>query len=319
MNVTLFFIIAFPALVLFLVALRSVFAQPKQSPVQLRLQQWTNWEMQPALYAAAPSTRPVKRSIFFNRATTPLLFPKLRHTLTQVRSSFNVVTFLLFVLIIFAVVGAVAWLLTQSLLQGTIAAIGGAILPFLWIWYRKKQYMKNFEGQLVPALDMLARSLWAGHTIQTGIRTIGQDFDDPIRSEFSKTAEAIDFGLPLPQALEELALRVDIPDLRFFVTSVLVQRETGGNLADILARTADIIRQRLEFNDRIKALAAQGKFSAQLLFALPILIAVAIHLLNPDHFTVLFESTIGQYAMVVAGMMMVIGIFVVQRIIKIQV
>ncbi len=318
MSAILFLIVAFPAFVLFLVAMGLFLAQPRQSPVQSRLQQWADWEKHQYVNDI-PQTRKTKRRGILNADTNSPLLPGLRRILAQVKSPFNVVRFLLFILLVSAGGGLVVWFITQSWLQSALAAGVCGSVPCFLLWYKKQKYMKNFEGQLAPALDMLARSLWAGHTIQTGIRTIGQDFDDPIRSEFSKTAEAIDFGLPLPQALEELAERVDIADLRFFVTSVLVQRETGGNLADILARTADLIRQRLEFNDRIKALSAQGRLSAKVLFALPLLIAGAIYTINPGHVNVLFESDVGFKTFIASGMMMILGIIIVRRMVKIQV
>lgn len=316
MHAIVFYIFGIPALVLFLIALRALWVQPKRNVLQLRLEQWTDWDKQQSVYER-PEARQTSRRSRLN--ADPLFLPGLRRSLVQIKSSFNVVTFLLFVLLLMASSGTSVWWLRQEGIQSIIAAVACGSLPFFWLKYQKNRYMKNFESQLAPALDMLARSLWAGHTIQAGIRIIGQDFDDPIRSEFSKTAEAIDFGQPLPQALEELALRVDIPDLRFFVTSVLVQRETGGNLADILARTAELIRQRLEFNERIKALSAQGKLSAQVLFAIPVLITLAIRAINPDHMALLFTTDIGRIAVMISGAMMILGIIIVRHLVKIQV
>ncbi len=318
MNPILYIVIAI-TFVLLLAAILSVLARPEQNPVQARLKQWTDWDTHQPQDNEIPRSRNVRRRGLFSSDSNTILFPGLQRMLVQVKSPFSVTTFFLLVLVVMVVSGGFVWLTSKDVLRSVIFAVICGSVPFIVLRFQKQRYIKQFEGQLPQALDMLARSLWAGHTIQTGIRIIGQDFDDPVRSEFSKTAEAIDFGMPLPVALEALAQRVDIADLRFFVTSVLVQRETGGNLADILARTATLIRERLEFNDRIKALSAQGRFSANILFVLPLMIAGAIYLINPGHFDVLFESEIGFISVIVSGTMMVVGMLIVRRIVKINV
>lgn len=309
--------VALPTVGLLMAAIWAFRKESEQEPVRQRLQRWVDWEHQRTLVVEQPRRRTRRRDI--NTGAGRFFFPKLRRTLQQVRSPYNVLTFLLLIFVVFVVSGILLWIMTTSLLQSLMAAIVFGAVPIFVLIRKKQQYRKKFEEQLPQALDILARSLWAGHTIQAGIRTIGADFDEPVRSEFSRTAEAIDVGTPLPVALEQLASRVDISDLHFFVTSVLVQRETGGNLADILSRTANLIRERLEFNERIKALSAQGKLSARVLCVLPLAIAGLIYYMNPQHFDIMFEEPLGMAMLVISGAMMVVGVIFVQRLVKIDI
>ncbi len=311
--------VAIPTVGLLLAAIWVLYKEAKREPVQQRLQRWMDWEHQRTSFDDLQPARPRRRDTNVGAAANAFFLPALRRTLRQAQSPYNVVTFPLLVLLVTALTGALIWLWTANVVATLAAGILGGSIPVLILLRNKQQYRKKFEEQLPQALDMLARSLWAGHTIQAGIRTIGADFDEPIRSEFSQTAEAIDVGTPLPMALEQLAQRVDISDLHFFVTSVLVQRETGGNLADILSRTANLIRQRLEFNDRIKALSAQGRLSANVLCFLPIAIAGFIYFMNPDHYKILIETETGVGALIIVGIMMLIGIIMVRRLVKIEV
>lgn len=290
---------------------------PRQNPTQARLQEWINWEKYNRT-SDEPRGRRRRRSSTGFYSRTPLLLA-LDRTLEQINSRFTSWGFILFVLMLLVVSFTIVQLYTDDVIKGATAAIVIGSIPCFMIWRRKRKYLKIFEKQLPQALDMLARSLWAGHTLQTGVRIIGKDFEPPIGHEFKKTFEAIDFGVSIPVALEDMAQRVDCPELRYFVTSVKVQRETGGNLAEILARTANLIHDRLGFHDRIKALASQGKFSAQILFALPFLLAAFIYWNEPTHFDILFETTMGLASLTISGALMVIGFFVIRYMINIKV
>ncbi len=317
MNPVLFSIWALSALALLIAGLWSILVPPRHNPVQERLQAWINWEKYNQI-DEEPIGRRRRRSKpgFYGRVPALLA---LDRTLEQVNSRFTSWGFILFILFLLGASFALVRFYTHDALKGATAAIVIGSVPCFRLWRKKQQYLKTFERQLPHALDMLARSLWAGHTLQTGMRIVGEDFDPPIGHEFKTTFEAIDFGVSIPVALEDMALRVDCPELRYFVTSVLVQREAGGNLAEILARTATLIHNRLEFNDRIKALSAQGRFSAQILFALPFFLAGIIYWKNPNHFDVLFQTTEGMAALIVAGALMVIGYFVIRSMVNIKI
>ncbi|ETX06709.1 MAG: hypothetical protein ETSY2_15470 [Candidatus Entotheonella gemina] len=317
MNPVFFLILAFSALGLLIAGVWSLLVPPKQNPVQARVQAWITWEK----YNQISDEPRVRRR---RRANTGLYgrFPALLaldRTLDQVNSRFTAWGFILFIVILFGASFALVRFFTQDAIKGATAAIAISSAPCLMLWRKKQQYLRAFEKQLPDALDMLARSLWAGHTLQTGMRIVGEDFEPPIGREFKKTFESIDFGVNIPVALEDMAQRVDCPELRYFVTSVMVQREAGGNLAEILARTANLIHSRLEFNDRIKALSAQGRFSAQILFFLPLFLAGVIYWKTPTHFDVLFESTTGIMILIVTGALMLIGYFVIRAMVNIKI
>ncbi|ETX03306.1 MAG: hypothetical protein ETSY1_00405 [Candidatus Entotheonella factor] len=312
------YIVAIPTLVLFIAAIWAVLSRPQESPAQARLQAWLNWEKQQGTSTLPPRQTPRRESLFDAIVSNNFL-PELSRMLTQVNSPYNVVTFLLLILLSGVGSGVLTSLFTSDPLQIGIVALACGATPYLVLLYNKQQYLQQMESQLPQALDMLAQSLWAGHTIQTGIRIIGDDFEEPICSEFRRTAESIELGTPLPSALDELALRVDIADLRFFITSVLVQRETGGNLAEIITRTADIIRERLEFKDRIKALSAEGKISAYILLAMPVALAVYFYLTHPKHFEAIFQWQWGAVTLTATAIWMVIGMVVIQWMVKIDV
>ena len=220
-------------------------------------------------------------------------------------------------LIVLGIVGGS--LITSNLLILLPGAAFLGTLPFLYIYQKKQKRMEKFQTQLPEALDLLARSLKAGHAFTGGLRMVADEFDDPIGVEFNKTLNEINFGVGVPEAMKNLTNRVDCLDLNFFVTSIIIQRETGGNLAEILENIAYLIRERFKLFGKIKILAAEGKFSAIVLVALPFFIAFAIYLLNPEYIKTLITDPFGHYLIGIGLVMMVIGIFVMRKMIMIKV
>jgi tight adherence protein B len=193
------------------------------------------------------------------------------------------------------------------------------LTPLLYISHQKKQRMQQFEKQLPEALDLVTRALKAGHTFMVGMKMVGDEFSDPVGTEFGTILDEINFGVSVPEALLGLSERVDCPDVGLFVTAVILQRETGGNLAEILEKTSQVIRQRFELLGRVRVLAAEGKFSAAVLVALPFVLGVVIYVLSPNYLTVLFTDPIGPAVMMYAASMMAMGIVVIRKMIKIRV
>lgn len=192
-------------------------------------------------------------------------------------------------------------------------------LPILYLSIKKKRRMKKYQAQLPEALDLMARSLRAGHAFSTGMKLAADEFDDPLGPEFSITIDEINFGLGVPDALKNLVNRVDCNDLNFFVVAVILQRETGGNLADVMENIAYLIRERFKFYGKVKALAAEGKLSMIILIALPFFIVGILLVLNPKYIMLLFTDPVGRIMCAVAVIMMIIGAFVMRRIIDIEV
>jgi tight adherence protein B len=179
--------------------------------------------------------------------------------------------------------------------------------------------MKMFERQLPEALELVSRALRAGHAFSVGLKLVGDEAADPIGIEFRRVFDEVSMGVALPQALQNMTDRLDCVDLRFFVTSVLVQRETGGNLAEIIDSLAGMIRKRFELQLKVKALSAEGRFSAVLLLALPLVVGGTLYKMNPEYMSTLFTDPMGQKMVMVGSFLMVTGAIIMKRMVAIKV
>src|SRR5207302_8325727 len=179
----------------------------------------------------------------------------------------------------------------------------GGFAPFGWLMHRRGTRMKKFEEQFPEALDLLSRAIRAGHAFQTAMGMVAEELHWPVGPEFKKTFDQQNFGLPLRDALNQLAERIPILDVRFFVTAVVIQRETGGNLSEILDNLAHVIRERFKIRRQIRVHTAHGRFTAFVLLSLPPALAIALTMLNPGHMKLLFDDKTGQMALVVALIM----------------
>jgi tight adherence protein B len=191
--------------------------------------------------------------------------------------------------------------------------------PSGYLFWLKKRRMATLERQLPEALELVSRALRAGHAMSVGLKIVGDESAAPIGHEFRRVFDEVSMGVSLPQALENLSERMGTVDVRFFVTSVLVQRETGGNLAEIIDSLASLIRRRFELQLKVKALSAEGRFSAMILLGLPILIGLALYKMNPEYLGLLFTDPMGQRMTTVGITMMVIGAVVMKRMVVIKV
>jgi tight adherence protein B len=247
------------------------------------------------------------------------LIQRLGRLLEQANSRFKVGTFLGFS----AALGCLGFLVGPVVVRNVYGQmLGGIVLcltPWLYVLHQKKRRMQQFEKQLPEALDLVARALQAGHTFMVGIKMVGDEFADPIGTEFDKMLDEINYGVSVPEALQGLSERVDCPDVNLFVTGVILQRETGGNLAEILGKTSQVIRQRFELLGRIRVLSAEGKFSAIVLIVLPFAVSGIIHVLSPNYLPVLFTDPIGHGLMGYGAIMMAIGTLVIRKMIRIRV
>jgi tight adherence protein B len=198
---------------------------------------------------------------------------------------------------------------------GLLAASG----PYLFLLYRRSARMKVFEEKFPEALDLLSRALRAGHAFQTALGMVGDELKEPVGPEFKKTFDQQNFGLPLREALNQLADRIPVLDVRFFVTAVLIQRETGGNLSEILDNLAYVVRERFKIRRQVRVHTAHGRFTAFVLLSLPAALAVALSMLNPEHMAPLFRERMGQMALLTAMVMQAIGFVWIRKVIKIEV
>ena len=220
-----------------------------------------------------------------------------------------------------ALVGLIGpmWMMHFPFLLALVpGALCGAI-PSGYLYWLKTQRMRKFGQQLPEALELISRALKAGHAFSVGLKLVGDEAADPIGVEFRRVFDEVSMGVALPQALQNMTERLDSVDLRFFVTSVLVQRETGGNLAEIIDSLAELIRKRFELQLKVRALSAEGRFSGIILFCLPILVGILLYQLNPEYMGLLFTDPMGQRMAIVGSFLMVTGAFVMKRLIAIKV
>jgi tight adherence protein B len=205
-----------------------------------------------------------------------------------------------------------------SLLRLTLAG-AVATVPFLWVIRAKGKRLTRIDQQLPDALDLMGRALRAGHAFPTALKMVGDEMSDPLASEFRIAFDEVNFGIAMPDALMNLATRVPSTDLRYFVIAVLIQRETGGNLSELLTSISAIIRDRIKLMGQVRVLSAEGKLSAWILSLLPFGAALMIHLVNPTFLQVLYTDSAGQKMLTVAGVMMFFGVLAMRSIIRIRV
>jgi len=198
-------------------------------------------------------------------------------------------------------------------------ALGAGLLALGYILRLRARRLHQIEHQLPDALDLMARAMLAGHAFSSALSVVASEGAEPIAGEFRTAFDEINFGLSLPEALINLAARVDSSDLRYFVVAVLVQRETGGNLAELLSKTATLIRARMRLAGTVRVLSAEGRISAWVLSLLPFLVAGAIQLVHPSFLSILWLDPMGQKLALAALAMMAFGIFWMWRVIDIRI
>ena len=210
-------------------------------------------------------------------------------------------------------------ILTQNQALSLFLGLASASLPLFTLRSRKKKRMAKFEKQLPEGLGLIARALRAGHAFTSGMKLASEEFGDPLGPEFEETLDEINFGVTVTEALTNLAQRVDCPDVRFFVVSVILQRETGGNLAEIIENLGHLIRQRFKFRGKLRVLTAEGRLSATILLILPFVMFLAFLLLSPEYVVSLTSDPIGRTMIGIGTFLMFIGILMIKRIIKVEV
>jgi tight adherence protein B len=244
---------------------------------------------------------------------------ELDRLLEQSDTSMSAGFFILLSVLLFALALAAGRLFHLDLPVIIPLGLLAASVPFLYLLSLKQKRMARFQEQLPDAMDLVARALRAGHAFSGGLKMVAEEFGDPIGNEFGKTLDEINFGVGVEQAMKNLAGRVNCPDLQFFVVSVIVQRETGGNLAEILEKIASIVRERFKLCGKVRALSAEGKLSAIVLLALPPFLAVYMFMVNRSYIGLLVEDPIGVVMLISALCLMIAGVIVMKRMISIRV
>ncbi len=204
---------------------------------------------------------------------------------------------------------------------GIGVAMGAVLmtLPLVWLFFRRRFRLARFGRQLPEALELISRALRAGHSLAAGISLVAEEMPSPIADEFAQCYEEQNLGIPLEEALEAMTERVPNLDLRFFVTAVILQRQTGGDLAEILDKIGRLIRERFRIWGQIQALTGEGRLSGIVLLALPPALFLVMLKLNPDYVMTLFTDPMGQQMLVGAIIMQLLGAVVIKKIITIKV
>ena len=227
--------------------------------------------------------------------------------------------FLLLCAVSAVLLAAIAVIAGGNLLFGWAGALLGFFLPYAFASHKRTKRFAKFEEKFPEAIDTLARAVRAGHAFTTALEMIANEVSEPVAGEFRQLYEEQKFGLPVRDALLKLADRVPLVDVKFFITAVMLQRETGGNLAEILDNLSYVIRERFKILRQVRVHTAQGRLTMVLLMGLPPTIVVIMQLINPGFIQPLFTDPIG-HALIVGGItMQTIGYFVIRKIIRIQV
>jgi len=203
--------------------------------------------------------------------------------------------------------------------QACLLVIPLGYLPFLYLSRLKRKRIEKFKKQLPDGLDLMARSLKAGHAFSGGMKMTADEFDDPLGPEFAKTIDEINFGVSIEEALKNFAGRIDCQELRYFVVAVILQRETGGNLAELIETLANLIREKFKFDGKVRTLSAEGKFSAVVLILLPFFVFGYLWMTNPDFLQPLLAEPIGTVMIFASIIMMVIGALIMKNMVNIKV
>jgi tight adherence protein B len=222
--------------------------------------------------------------------------------------------------LVFGCLAAIATFMFTHLWWAAVVAfvLGLGIQPLL---LRRKRTARiyRFEEHFPEALDLLSRAVRAGHAFSAGMKMVADELEDPVGPEFRKAFDEQNYGLPLKESLNGLAERIPLLDVKFFGTAVLIQRETGGNLAEILDNLAGVVRERFKIRRQVRVHTAHGRFTGYVLMALPAFLAVALMLINPEHMNLLFEERVGQLMILACIVMQAIGFFWIKQIVKIEV
>ena len=218
-----------------------------------------------------------------------------------------------------AITGLLALLFVPRWEAVAALAVAGTSLPILWLKIKRGKRMRHFEEQFPEALDLLSRAIRAGHAFQTAMGMVADELPAPVGLEFKKSFEQQNYGLPLKEALNGLSERMPLMDVRFFVTAVAIQRETGGNLAEILDNLAHVVRERFKILRQVRVHTAHGRFTGYVLLGLPAALAVALMFISPDHMRTLFTVKMGQTMVMGAIVMQSIGFLWIRKVIKIEV
>jgi tight adherence protein B len=247
------------------------------------------------------------------------IFNKLQVTIQQAAMQTTAATLLLIALAVAFLVFLIGFLFGLPLILLVVVVALAAMVPFMVVSFKRYRRFSKFEEMFPDAIELLARAVRAGHAFTTGLELIAREMPEPVAGEFRATYEQQNFGLPLRDALQNLQVRVPLPDVAFFISALQIQRESGGNLAEILDNLSFVIRERFKILRQVKVYTAQGRMTLYILTGLPPATAFLLYLANPKYMGILFTDPLGHKAIAVAVVLQVIGFFIIKKVIRIRV
>lgn len=255
-----------------------------------------------------------------DRLVVPLqwLSAPLARNLALAEMKMTVGALLLTSSIIALVAFIVTWALSGVWLLGLALAVVLAILPVVFVNFKATQRIRLFEDQFPEAIDLIARALRAGHAFPTALMMASEESPHPVGGEFRKLYDQQNFGMPFPEAMREFAGRLPLLDAKFFVTAVLTQRESGGNLAEVLDNLARVIRERFKVKRQIRVTSAHGRMTGGVLMALPPFLALCFMVINPGHLNIMLGDPLGLWMIGGAVLLQLVGMLVIRSLINIE-
>ena len=212
----------------------------------------------------------------------------------------------------------VAQYLTHNLLLSVLITPWPALLPYFYLVYKRSKRLRDFEEQLPEALDMIVNALRSGFTFELAIKMVAQELPDPLAYEFAVVFEEQNLGVPLPDALAGLRYRIPSDDLDILIITLILHRRTGGNLTEVLQKASTTIRDRFRLKREVRTKTAHGRFSGFVLIMLPLVLLAILTALAPDYFQMMLDEKVGQYLLITAVVMQILGILVIRKIVDIR-
>jgi len=215
--------------------------------------------------------------------------------------------------------GMLSALIARTVYVAPVGALIFFAIPWTWLWNKRRKRLKTFAAQLPDALELVARALRAGHSLAAGMHVVAEEMPPPVSKEFGRVYEEQNLGIPLEEALRGITERVPNLDLRFFVTSVAIQRQTGGDLAEILDKIGHVVRERYRILGQVKALTAEGRLSGLVLIALPFGLFLMMLHMKPDYISLLWTDPLGIKMSILALVLQILGAYAIKKIVDIKV
>lgn len=247
------------------------------------------------------------------------LTPRLRRLLYQADMKWTVGGLLMMCLVAFLIPGYLVYLRTSNIIFAMLIGVAFAFAPIGYVMFKRNKRMSKFEEGLPEALDLICSALRVGHSLNSALGLVTRECPDPVGTEFRVCFDEQNYGLELKTALENLTNRVPVQDLRIVVTGILIQKESGGNLAEVLEKASEVIRERFRLKRQVLTHTAQGRLTGLILTLLPVVLGCALYFVNPEMMSLLWTREIGIKLLYAAGGMIVIGGLIIRKIVNMDV